>query len=127
MIDIFEIAGRSILIAGAAGGIGSGIAAELARRGANLTIADIDLESVERVRDSLSGDHHASCHLDVTDEASCAVAVERAIGNGGRLDGMLNAAGILRLGSAIELRRDRFQGKHGCQCHRFTFARPPGR
>ena len=108
MIDIFEMAGRSILVAGGAGGIGSGIAVELARRGANITIGDINLEAVERVRDSLSGDHHTSCHLDVTDEKSCALAVQKALANGRRLDGMLNAAGILKVGPAIELREADF-------------------
>ena len=44
MTDMFDVAGRSILIAGGAGGIGSGIAAELARRGAKITIADLNEE-----------------------------------------------------------------------------------
>ena len=103
MVNIFDIVGRSILVVGGAGGIGSEICAELAGRGAKLTIADIDEEAAERVRDSLIGDHHTSCYIDVTNEASCAGAVERALTNGSRLDGMLNAAGILRVASAIEM------------------------
>ncbi len=103
MNDIFDIAGRSILVAGAAGGIGSGIAAELARRGAKLTIADLDENAANDVRENLPGDGHAACRLQVTDEASCAAAVDAAVANGGRLDAMLNAAGILRVASAIEL------------------------
>ena len=103
MSDIFDIAGRSILIAGAAGGIGSGLAAELARRGAKLTLADLDENAVEGVRDGLTGEGHAACRLDVTDESSCASAVEQAVVNGGRLDAMLNTAGILRVAPAMNL------------------------
>ena len=103
MSDIFDIAGRSILIAGGAGGIASGIAAELARRGAKLTIADLDQSAVDTTRDALPGEGHAGCQLAVTDEASCAAAVDATIANGGRIDGMINAAGILRVAPAIDL------------------------
>ena len=103
MTDMFDVAGRSILIAGGAGGIGSGIAAELARRGAKITIADLNEDAVARTSGGLPGDGHTGCRLDVTDEASCAAAVETAVANGGRLNGMLNAAGILRVASALEL------------------------
>jgi NAD(P)-dependent dehydrogenase (short-subunit alcohol dehydrogenase family) len=109
MTDIFDIAGRSILVAGGAGGIGSGIAAELARRGAKLTVADVNEDAARAACDGLSGEGHAACRLNVTDEASCSAAVEAAIANGGRLDGMLNAAGILRVASAIELAEADFQ------------------
>ena len=103
MTDMFDVAGRSILIAGGAGGIGSGIAAERARRGAKITIADLNEDAVARTSGGLPGDGHTGCRLDVTDEASCAAAVETAVANGGRLNGMLNAAGILRVASALEL------------------------
>ena len=103
MSDIFDIEGRSILIAGAAGGIGSGIAAELARRGARLTLADVDEDAVASVCKTLSGDGHTACRLDVTDESSCTAAVQAAVSNGGRLDGMLNTAGILRVSPALDL------------------------
>lgn len=102
MNDIFDIEGHSILIAGAAGGIGSGIAAELARRGARLTLADVDEAAVTSLCEGLPGTGHKACRLDVTDESSCATAVETASG-GGRLDGMLNTAGILRVSPALEL------------------------
>ncbi len=107
MTDIFDIEGRSILVAGA-GGIGAGIAAELARRGARLTIADVDETAVERVREALPGEGHAACILNITEEDSCASAVATAVSNGGRLDGVLNAVGILRIAPALELPIDDF-------------------
>jgi len=107
--NIFDIAGHSILVAGAAGGIGSALAAELARRGAKLTVADADEAAVTRVRDKLAGDGHAACRLDITDEASCQAAVALAVANGGRLDGLLNAVGILRIAPATELPLDDFK------------------
>lgn len=108
MSDIFDITGRSILVAGAAGGIGSGLAAELARRGAKLTLGDVDEDAVARVREGLDGDGHAACRLDVTDEGSCADAVALAVSNGRSLDGLLNTVGILRIAPATELPLDDF-------------------
>ncbi len=109
MSDIFDIEGRSILVAGAAGGIGSGIAAELARRGARLTLGDADEAAVNKVLAGLPDGGHAARHLDVTDEASCAAAVEDAVARNERLDAVVNAVGILRIAPALELPLDDFE------------------
>ncbi len=72
---------------GGATGIGEGIARVLARAGATVIVADIDVEGAHRVADEIGGSHLA---LDVTEPTACATALHSA---GARLDILVNNAG----------------------------------
>ena len=102
---LFDIEGRGILVAGGAGGLGAPMAKAFAQRGAKVLIADIDerlaFETANGLRD-IGGDVRATV-LDVTSSASCSAAVDLAVANWGRLDGLVNAAGIYRVDRALEL------------------------
>jgi NAD(P)-dependent dehydrogenase (short-subunit alcohol dehydrogenase family) len=102
---LFDIAGRRILIAGAAGGLGAPLARALALRGARLMLADLNAGGAESLARELSAsnDRAFACRLDVTDEASCATAVEQSAQRLGGLDVVVNATGIYRVGPALDL------------------------
>lgn len=51
----FDLAGKTALITGAAGGIGAALACGLATRGAHLILTDRDMDGLERLRDRLAG------------------------------------------------------------------------
>jgi NAD(P)-dependent dehydrogenase (short-subunit alcohol dehydrogenase family) len=102
---LFDVAGRNILIAGAAGGLGAPLARALAQRGARLMLADMNLDGAEglaRELGVLDGASHA-CRLDVTDEASCTAAIEQSVQRLGGLDVVINATGIYRVAPAVDL------------------------
>jgi NAD(P)-dependent dehydrogenase (short-subunit alcohol dehydrogenase family) len=104
---LFDVSGLTVLAAGGAGGLGKVLAQALAERGARVTVADFDAEAAAEVAESLPGEGHGACVLDVRDEESCNAAVadaaSRATGTGGRLDVLLNCAGIFRTAPALEL------------------------
>ena len=50
-----DLDGRSALVTGGAGGIGAACARELARRGAKVTVADIDDAGAQNVADEIGG------------------------------------------------------------------------
>jgi len=81
-------AGRSALVTGAGGGIGLAVARDLAAAGA--TILGLDLKPCP---DGL--DRELYCEGDVSEEAVVGAAVGALIGRTGRLDYLVNAAGIL--------------------------------
>ena len=88
--------GKVILITGAARGIGFATAELLASRGASVVITDI-LE--ERLKESVSllkskGLDVQSATCNVTDYESCAMAVKKTVEAYGRLDILINNAGI---------------------------------
>ena len=91
-----ELAAMSIIVTGAASGIGRATALLLAREGARVFIGDIDRAGGEAAAAEIraEGKRAEYLPLDLTDPASiesfAAAAEQRA---GGRLDGLVNAAG----------------------------------
>ena len=100
---LFEIENRTILLAGGAGGLGSALAKAFAERGARVGVADIDEKRAANVAAALPGSGHFSCFVDVRREESCTQAVEKAFGSGGRLDVLVNCAGVFHLGPAATI------------------------
>ncbi|NNM58131.1 SDR family NAD(P)-dependent oxidoreductase [Acidocella sp.] len=81
--------GKVALITGAAGGIGAATAKLFASQGAQLVLADVaPLAAAPGV---------LTLQLDVTDEAGWSTAVEQAIKRFGRLDVLVNNAGIFKM------------------------------
>jgi cyclic-di-GMP-binding biofilm dispersal mediator protein len=95
------LAGASVLVAGATGGLGRVIAAEAARRGAALTLVARSAERLAAL--GLPGAHAA---LDLRSPDACAAAVRAAIAHHGRLDVVINAVGVVAFGTVDELSSD---------------------
>jgi meso-butanediol dehydrogenase/(S,S)-butanediol dehydrogenase/diacetyl reductase len=97
--------GRTCVITGAARGIGRGIAAELAREGAAVLVADVNEEgskaAAEAIRDEGGSALGVGC--DVSDRASIRSAIGRAVDEFGRLDVMFNNAGISKTQRFLEV------------------------
>jgi NAD(P)-dependent dehydrogenase (short-subunit alcohol dehydrogenase family) len=93
---------RVALIAGGAGGMGAAIAVRLSADGYAVVLADLESErltaAVEAVR--ARGGAALAVPLDMRKVASCAFAVEEALAWHGRLDVVVNAAGVWREGAA---------------------------
>lgn len=87
---------RVAVITGAGGGIGAATAAEFAARGAHVVLADARLDAAESVAEHLAQQHAEvmPVSVDVTDAASVAAMTEAALGRWGRIDTLVNNAGI---------------------------------
>ena len=95
-----EMHGKTIIVTGAAQGIGKAIALRLLRSGAAVVAADIDGEAgAELVDEAVNqGDLHF-VRVDVSDEASVAQMMDSAVSWRGALHGLVNNAGIANPGS----------------------------
>lgn len=88
--------GRGVIVTGAASPRGLGLAAAklLAEHGARVLITDLDAAAAERAAASLPGSGHAGARCDVTDKAECEASAALALQRLGRLDVLVNIAGI---------------------------------
>jgi NAD(P)-dependent dehydrogenase (short-subunit alcohol dehydrogenase family) len=99
-----RLSGKVALVTGAARGIGAATAERFCQEGAAVLIADVLDEPGEALAARLTkgGAQAAYLHLDVADEAAWAVAVGEAVRRFGRLDIVVNNAGILAMGPLAE-------------------------
>jgi len=85
--------GKAALVTGAGGGLGREIARRLSGDGFRVACADLDEAAAGEVAAQIGGDSHA-VRIDVGDEASAVAGVRAVAEKYGRLDGLVNCAGI---------------------------------
>ena len=88
------------LITGATGGMGKAIAYEFVSQGADLMLADTSLDELQTVKTELAQSGRQICIAagDLTDKSYCDALPIRVVKDLGRLDIMINNAGVMRRG-----------------------------
>jgi 3-oxoacyl-[acyl-carrier protein] reductase len=101
-----DIRHKTVVVTGAGRGIGRSIAVRMAHLGADLALIDLNAADLEETRTLCSGEsvQARTYTLDVTDEAAVSAAMTRIAAEFGRLDGLVNNAGILRDGLLIKVK-----------------------
>ncbi len=94
----WHLTGRSVMITGAAGGIGAATARLLAARQAHLSLVDVQGSALHQLASDLGGG--AMCHeVDITQREALEPAVAATLDRFGRLDVVLVNAGVVTVGS----------------------------
>lgn len=92
-----KLENKIAIITGAGGGIGAATARLFAAEGAKLVLTDINLEAAQQTAHTLASDAIALQH-DVTSETSWQHVMNKTLETFGRLDVLVNNAGILLVG-----------------------------
>jgi 3-hydroxybutyrate dehydrogenase len=100
--------GRVAFVTGAAGGIGLRIAEMLAERGAKVTVADLDGAAARRVAERI-GRGALGVAADVTSEAQLVAALDQTLAAHGRLDVLVNNAGLQYVSPIEEFPAEKFE------------------
>ena len=94
-MNTIDLDGRVAVVTGGARGIGRAIVERFLASGAKVSIWDADASRTERTLTELSaGANLAGCNADITSEQSLRAALEKTIADFGRVDILINNAGI---------------------------------
>lgn len=101
---------RVALVTGSARGLGKAVAEALAAQGVTLMLVDVLADRLEQTRAELAanGARCATFPADISVRANCLGAVEATIAAYGRLDVLVNAAGLMRFNHATDVGEDEF-------------------
>ncbi|MBV8964629.1 MAG: SDR family oxidoreductase [Mycobacteriaceae bacterium] len=109
---LFDLTGRSALVTGAAGGIGSAVAQALAAAGAAVLVTDIDKDAASAVAERISaaGGRAEAAGLDVSSRESADTAARHAAGlANGTLHILVNNAGVTQPAMFPKLSQESFR------------------
>jgi NAD(P)-dependent dehydrogenase (short-subunit alcohol dehydrogenase family) len=100
----FDLGGRVAVVTGGAAGIGHACAQLLAARGASVVLLDLKAE-VAQVAAALDGGaaKHLGVALDVRELAQVQAAIDHVVARYGRIDVLVNSAGVAILDKALEV------------------------
>lgn len=95
-----RLSGAVALVTGASSGIGEATARSLAAEGARVALLARRVDRIEKLAQEIAGRGHTALAIecDVTDQGGVAEAVSRTVGDFGRLDVVVNNAGLMLLG-----------------------------
>ena len=105
---------KVVIITGASSGIGKALAYELAHQGAKVVLAARNIEELLHIEQDLrqQGAEVLSVRTDVTKELACKELIEQAYARFGRIDALINNAGISHIGLLQDMSTPQ---SNGCQ------------
>jgi NAD(P)-dependent dehydrogenase (short-subunit alcohol dehydrogenase family) len=103
-----DIGGKVCLVTGGTSGIGRAIALGFAQAGARVVAGSTNPDKVASIKKELGGSNDA-VQMDVSNEASVRVAIDYTIKKFGRLDAVVNAAGVIKKQPSLEMPVEEFE------------------
>jgi NADP-dependent 3-hydroxy acid dehydrogenase YdfG len=94
--------GTVALVTGASSGIGEATAVALAEAGAQVAVAARRRDRLESLADRVGRDRVLVLETDVTDEAEARAMVDQTVARFGRIDTLVNNAGVMLLGPIVD-------------------------
>ncbi|MCC6196943.1 MAG: 3-oxoacyl-ACP reductase FabG [Burkholderiales bacterium] len=105
-----RLTGKVSIITGAGQGIGRATALKFAKEGAKVAVCDINLDSVAQTVELVecAGGEAVGFQIDVTDKGSIAAMVDGVMAKWGRVDTLVNNAGIVQDAQFKKMSEDQF-------------------
>ncbi|HME38737.1 MAG TPA: SDR family oxidoreductase [Steroidobacteraceae bacterium] len=101
-----DVRNKTVVVTGAGRGIGRAIALRLARRGADIALFDLNESDLDETRQLCTAEsvQARGYRVNVADEGEVCAAMTRVASDFGRMDGLVNNAGIVRDGLLVKVK-----------------------
>ncbi|MBG6120072.1 MULTISPECIES: SDR family NAD(P)-dependent oxidoreductase [unclassified Sphingobium] len=109
MKNLLDLTGRTIVITGASQGIGRAVSDLCLDLGAQVALLDLQEEPLREYVDQIGADRAVGVAGSVTDRAKVDELVAAAVAKFGRIDGLVNNAGITRTAMALKMTIEQWQ------------------
>jgi NAD(P)-dependent dehydrogenase (short-subunit alcohol dehydrogenase family) len=109
----FDLSSRTVIVTGGASGIGATIAEGLLAAGARVSVWGRDAARLDAFCTRLAGVYATEplgCVVDVTDAAGIDAGLATVVTSWGSVDGLVNAAGTMKVGESLEFDEADFRG-----------------
>jgi 3alpha(or 20beta)-hydroxysteroid dehydrogenase len=103
-----RVGGKVVVVTGGGAGLGAAFVRALAGEGASVIVADIDVDAAQTVAEE-AGERCYAARIDVSDEHSWAALVTTVRDRHGRLDGLVNNAGVVRRAALVDTSVEDFE------------------
>jgi NAD(P)-dependent dehydrogenase (short-subunit alcohol dehydrogenase family) len=106
LTTLLDFSGKAVIVTGAASGIGAACARAFAEAGAGVVLADVNDEKNRNVADLIMIDNDVRCiahACNVASEEDCNSLIIRTLDEFGRIDVLVNNAGIVSPGTILDL------------------------
>ena len=96
---------KTAIVTGAGQGIGKAVALRLAAEGANVVVADINPKTAQQTAEEIQvlNRRALACHIDIANVAEIQPMIDCAVAEFGKIDILVNAAGVAQTGLFLEL------------------------
>ncbi|MFJ4153462.1 SDR family NAD(P)-dependent oxidoreductase [Pseudomonas sp. NPDC089752] len=103
-----RFANKVVIVTGAAGGIGSAIVTRFAHEGGTVVVSDVNLQAAQAVVDDLQSEGYQALAIsaDISQGEACRGLIKDVLAQLGRIDVLVNNAGINRRGNLLALSED---------------------
>lgn len=115
--------GKIAIVTGSGRGIGKAVALRLAEEGANVAVADISAQTAEQTAEEIRALNRRvlPCSVDIANVAEIQSMVEHAVAEFGRIDILVNAAGVAQTGLFLDLTEAQWDRVHNVNLKGTTF------
>ena len=106
---IFSLKGKNIILTGAAGGIGSVLARGLAAAGADMILADIRQDPLDKLVQELVSGKHKAYAFDISKMTAIKTFVDSVLNDYGKVDVLINCAGINKREGFLDVEEETYE------------------